>query len=80
MGGIYLTAYIVGYIAMYPRLFSFILEDLTPYGRPEKDEIIFAGWFALLLNTVWPLIVIGILLDRFVFDPLAKRVMKEYRR
>lgn len=79
MGTLYLVGYALGYVAMYPRVFRYMLDDIA-FSRPDREDILFAGGMSLIITAAWPLIVLGTLFYRLVLTPIADKVTEEYRR
>lgn len=78
MPTLYIIAYGIGYLAMYPAIFRFLVNDLSMGRKPDKEDVLSSGLMAANISFVWPLIVIYKILDYLVFDPIIQHVRNQY--
>ena len=75
MTWLYIAGYVLGYIAVWPKLFLFFMDDVL--GRPDNTDTAFAVFTASLWSFLWPIIVICVIAWRVV-QPLLLMLQEYY--
>ena len=64
MTWLYITGYVLGYIATWPKAFLFFMDDAGPW--PDNTDTAFAAFTSTLWSFLWPIIVICVMSWRVV--------------